>query len=46
MSIGEIVAVDLPTIIVLIVLWLIDYFRIGKVEKAVNEIKTKVMGSR
>ena len=39
MSFGEIVAVDLPTIIILIVLWLLDYFKIRGVDKKVEEIR-------
>lgn len=46
MSIGDIVAVDLPTIIVLIVLWLLDYFGIKRVQKTLDEIKTRVGPSR
>lgn len=42
MSVGDIVAVDLPTIIVLIVLWLIDYFKVRDIEKKVDEVKTRV----
>lgn len=36
MSIGDIVAVDLPTIIVLVILWLIDFLKIGKIEKKLD----------
>jgi len=39
MSIGEIVAVDLPTIIVLIVLWLIDFFKLREIGKKIDQIK-------
>lgn len=42
MSIGDIAAVDLPTIVVLIVLWLIDYFKIRDVDKKVDEVKTRL----
>ena len=34
--------IDLPTIIILIVMWLLDHFGLKRVEKDVNEIKTKV----
>ena len=46
MSIGDIVAVDLPIIIVLIVLWLLDYFGIKKVQKTADDIKARVGPSR
>ena len=42
MSIGDIVAVDLPVIIVLIVLWLLDYFGIKKVQKTLDEIRSRM----
>lgn len=46
MSFGDIVAVDLPTIIVLIVLWILDYLGIRKVQKTVDEIRTTIRGPR
>jgi hypothetical protein len=42
MSIGEILAIDLPTIIVVVVLWILNQLGIRKVDRSVNEIKTSV----
>ena len=39
MSITDIIEIDLPTIIVLIVLWLLDYLGIRRIQKAVDELR-------
>lgn len=36
MTITDIIEIDLPTIIVMIVLWLLDYLNIRKIEKLVR----------
>lgn len=42
MSIGEILAIDLPTIIVLVVVWLLDFFKIRGVDKKLDDMKGRM----
>lgn len=38
-TLPEIIEIDLPTLIVLIVLWLLDYFQIRALDRKLDELK-------
>jgi hypothetical protein len=42
MSIPDIIEIDLPTIIVLIVLWLLDWMGIRKLTQTVEDMRTRL----
>lgn len=41
MNINDILEIDLPIIIVMIVLWILDFLNIRKIEKAVEDMRTR-----
>ena len=41
-TLPEIIAVDLPTIIIVIVVWLINFFKITEIENRIKEVKERL----
>lgn len=41
MNINDIIEIDLPVILVMIILWVLDYLNIRKIERAMEEMRTR-----